>query len=311
MSTDPSDHAGAAGNAAANPGAGAESGPVAGADSDPGAGADSGPGASDESGPVAESPDRARGRVLRVAFVPGAMPEKWFRRYRERTGLALTAFSADDPVLEVHAGRADMALARDPREDDSLHRIRLYDEAPGIAVEREHVLSLVGDGDVVDRGDLEGETVLLDASVGAEPGAVRDMLQVVATGAGVLLAPRPLLRALNARGTTHREIAPAPGAEPTTLWLTWPKAADDELTQELAGIVRGRREGSRRSALADDAAPKKKLTAREKTLAKQARRQAEAGGANRTGKSGGKRGGKPGAPGGRGKGVPRKPRRRR
>ncbi|MFD5867914.1 LysR substrate-binding domain-containing protein [Corynebacterium sp. NPDC060344] len=262
-----------------------------------------------------EAATDAAGRALRVAFVPGAMPEKWFRRFRERTGLALTSFSADDPVLEVAAGRADMALARDPRDDDALHRIRLYDEAPGIAVEKEHVLSLLKDGDVVDRGELEGETVLLDASGGAanpaDPGEVRDMLQVVATGAGVLLAPRPLLRALNARGTTHREIAPADGTAPTTLWLTWPKSGDDELTQELAGIVRGRREGSRRSALSDDDAPKKKLTAREKTLAKQARRQAEKGGAGTGGKPGAKRGGKPAGPGGRGKGGPRKPKRRR
>lgn len=274
--------------------------------------------AADHADPRADATARdvpPRPRALRVAFVPGAMPEKWFRRYRDRTGLELTSFSADDPVVEVHAGRADMALARDPREDDSLHRIRLYDEACGIAVESEHVLSLLKDGDVVDRGDLEGETVLLDASGGdanpADPGEVRDMLQVVATGAGVLLAPRPLLRALNARGTTHREIAPAGDAEPTTLWLTWPKSGDDELTQELAGIVRGRREGSRRSALTADEPPQKKLSAREKTLAKQARRQADKGGAARGGASGSKRGGKPAGPGGRGKSGARKPKRRR
>lgn len=262
-----------------------------------------------------DSLESPRQRVLRVAFVPGAMPEKWFRRYRERTGLALTSFSADDPVLEVAAGRADMALARDPREDEALHRIRLYDEAAGIAVEKEHVLSLLKDGEVVDRADLSGETVLLDASGGdagpADPGAVREMLQVVATGAGVLLAPRPLLRALNARGTTHREIAPADGARPTTLWLTWPKSGDDELTQELVGIVRGRREGSRRSALTAGEPPQKKLSAREKTLAKQARRQADKGGAARGGALGSKRGGKPAGPGGRGKSGARKPKRRR
>ena len=250
-------------------------------------------------------------RVLRVAFVPGAMPEKWFGRYRERTGQGLTSFSADDPVLEVLAGRADMALARDPREDDSLHRIRLYDEAPGIAAEKEHVLALLKDGEVVDRADLDGETVLLDAFAAADPGEVREMLQVVATGAGVVLAPRPLLRALNARGVVHREIAPAPGAEPTTLWLTWPKDGDDELTQELAGIVRGRREGSRRSALAEDETPKKELSAREKTLAKQARRQAETGGGGRSGKSGAKRGGRPGGPGNKKKGGAGKSKRRR
>ena len=177
------------------------------------------------------------------------------------------------------------------------------------------VIRVLKDGEVVDRADLSGETVLLDASGGdagpADPGAVREMLQVVATGAGVLLAPRPLLRALNARGTAHREIALADGARPTTLWLTWPKSGDDELTQELVGIVRGRREGSRRSALTAGEPPQKKLSAREKTLAKQARRQADKGGAARGGAPGSKRGGKPAGPGGRGKSGARKPKRRR
>ncbi|WP_295623930.1 LysR substrate-binding domain-containing protein [uncultured Corynebacterium sp.] len=254
-----------------------------------------------------EVPDDAA-RTLRVAFVPGAMPEKWFRRYRERTGLRLTSFSADDPVLEVAAGRADMALARDPEPDDALHRIRLYDEAPGVAVAKDHVLSLVKDGDVVDRADLDGETVLHDS---VDPSQVRDMLQVVATGAGIALAPRPLLRGLNVRGTTHREIAPEPGAEPTTLWLTWPKAGDDELTQELAGIVRGRREGSRRSALNEEEPPKK-LSAREKTLAKQARREAKNRAAKGTAKATAKGTAKgTGKNGKSGKNGPRKPKRRR
>lgn len=259
-------------------------------------------------------------RVLRIAFVPGVMPEKWFRRYRERTGLDLVARSADDPVAEIAAGRADMALARDPSEDESMHRIRLYDEAPGIAVESGHVLSLVGEGDVVTRPDYEDETVLLDS---ADPGQVRDMLPVVATGAGVVLAPRPLLRSLNARGVTHREIEPAEGREPTAMWLTWPKAGDDELTQEIAGIVRGRREGSRRSALGGGDEPRKKLSAREKTLAKQARRQAAdgagkaGGGAGKTGgRGGGKGGGRGGAKsggkgGGRGRGGAARGKRRR
>ena len=61
----------------------------------------------------------------------------------------------------------------------------------------------------------------------------------------------------------------------TAIWLVWPKAEDDELRQEFVGIVQGRREGSTRTQLGrrkSDEHPKK-LSAREKTLAKQARRQ--------------------------------------
>ena len=40
-----------------------------------------------------------------------------------------------------------------------------------------------------------------------------------------------------------------------TIWLTWPKEHDDDVTQEFVGIVRGRREGSRRSVLGADSGP--------------------------------------------------------
>lgn len=264
---------------------------------------------------------------LRVAFVPGVMPEKWFRRFRDRTSLPLDGFSEDAPLAALADGRARMALVRGEPTDESLHRIRLYDEAPGVAVEKEHVLSVTKDTDVAARDDLEGDTVLLDSADAAE---VREMLPVAATGAGIVLAPRPLLRALNARGVIHREIEPA-GAGPTTIFLAWPKDLDDDVTQEFAGIVRGRREGSRRSTLAgtagkvgsDGGEERPKLTARQKTLAKQQRREAERakrakahggrgkmvsggkggpgkGGSGRSGKGGG-RGGGAGRSGGRGK----------
>ena len=63
MSTEPADHADARDDAAAH------------------AVADVAADASDRVAPPAP-------RALRVAFVPGVMPEKWFRRYRERTGIA-------------------------------------------------------------------------------------------------------------------------------------------------------------------------------------------------------------------------------
>lgn len=252
--------------------------------------------------------------ALRIAFVPGVMPEKWFRRYRERTTLPLTGFSDDEPLTALADGRARMALVRGEPDDDALHRVRLYDEAPGVAVEKEHVLSVTKDTDVAARVDLADDLVLLES---ADPAEVREMLQVVATGAGIVLAPRPLLRALNARGVMHRDVEAAPGAEPTTIWLTWPKEHDDDVTQEFVGIVRGRREGSRRSVLGADSGPageeRPKLSARQKALAKQERRAAAQGDSGGKGGSGGKgskggsggKGGSGSSRGGRGSGASR------
>ena len=260
------------------------------------------------------APDAAEGaapdaaEALRIAFVPGVMPEKWFRRYRERTMLPLTGFSDDEPLTALADGRARMALVRGEPDGDALHRVRLYDETPGVAVEKEHVLSVTKDTDVAAREDLADDLVLLESD---DPAAVRGMLQVVATGAGIVLAPRPLLRALNARGVMHRDVEMAPDSEPTTIWLTWPKELDDDVTQEFVGIVRGRRAGSRRSVLGAESGPaaveeRPKLSARQKALAKQERRAAAQG---RAGGSGGKGGGGAakgtGGRGGRGAGTSR------
>lgn len=258
------------------------------------------------------TPSGAMPDALRIAFVPGVMPEKWFRRYRERTNLPLTGFADDAPLTSLADGRARMALVRGEPEDDDLHRVRLYEEAPGVAVEKEHVLSVTKATDVAAREDLADDLVLLEST---DPAEVREMLQVVATGAGIVLAPRPLLRALNARGVMHRDIEAAPGAQPTAIWLTWLKELDDDVTQEFVGIVRGRREGSRRSVLggadANAGDEPRKLSARQKALAKQERRAAARGDKGGAGGAGGKKGGGKGGGGKSGRGSGRGGSRRR
>ncbi|WP_448852178.1 LysR family transcriptional regulator substrate-binding protein [Corynebacterium sp. 335C] len=225
---------------------------------------------------------------LRVAFVPGVMPAKWFRRWRDRVDVPLAELPADDPVALVAAGEADMALARDPRDDDAMHAIELYREAPGVAVSRDHVAAVLPDGEVVDRAELDDDLVLLDS---ADPAAVREMLPVVASNAGILFAPRPLLHVLGGRAIVDREVSGDLDVR-TRIALTWPKEHDDEVRQEFAGIVRGRRAGSNRGALAgEEAQEKPKRTAREKALAKQERRARAAGGKGGAGGSGGGRGG--------------------
>lgn len=214
--------------------------------------------------------------VLRIVFATGTSPEKWFRRFRDRIPATLHTHAADNPMSDLVNGGADMALVRLESESalpESLHRVRLYDEAWGVAFEKEHVFSLT---ESVPEGLLEDETVLL-TSVDADE--LRQMLPIAATGAGVVVGPRTILKALSKKAVSSSDLVAEEGdTEPlsrTAIWLVWPKAEDDELRQEFVGIVQGRREGSTRTQLGRrkaDEAPKK-LSAREKTLAKQARRQ--------------------------------------
>lgn len=244
-------------------------------------------------------------RRLRIAFVTGASPEKWFRRFSDRTGIAITPLADDDPLALIAAGEADMAIFR--RDgigteagadlDESLHRIHIYDEAWGVAFEKEHVFSVL---DSVDGEELADEILLLESTSAS---ALREMLPVVATGAGIALGPRPILRTLAKKAVGSADVREADElVEKTSIWLAWPKNADDDWRQEFVGVVQGRKEGSRRSVMASPEKPAKNLSAREKTLAKQERRQAagkKGGPGGKTGKPGGKTGPKKG-PKGRG-----------
>ncbi|MGP9724576.1 hypothetical protein ACT3SZ_11240 [Corynebacterium sp. AOP40-9SA-29] len=195
-------------------------------------------------------------QYLKVVFAPGAVPGKWFGRFDERMdGWKAASASADDPLAYVLSGAADIALVRlsdgwdgmaDSNVDDSamerlgLHRVVLYDEQPGVAVPKEHVLEAVGENEEVTAADMDGEMVLYR---GVDPAAVREHLDVVASNVGVVVAPRPLLRAVNRRGVVHRRLA---GQSPTRIALVWLRERDDDVVQQFVGICRGRRSSSSR-----------------------------------------------------------------
>lgn len=237
---------------------------------------------------------------LRVAFVPGVVPTKWFRRWNDRMDVPLSEIPHDDPAQLIATGEADMALVRTHAVDSELHEVTLYDEARGIATAKDHVLSVTAEFDEVTPADLAGEVILVTST---DPAEVREMLPVVASGAGVLFAPRPLLRVLGGRGIIDRTISDETASDlpSTAIRLIWSKERDDEVTQEFVGIVKGRRPGSTRGQTSqpDAVAEPVKLTARQKTFAKQARREASSSAAQKK-RSGGAGGGK-GKAGGVGK----------
>ena len=203
--------------------------------------------------------------MLRLSFVTGTEPGKWFTRFRDRTAHGrLLATESEDPVAELLDARADLALARlpDPRVTDEHHVVELYREAPGIALPKDSELTLL---DELTPGDIEGEIINWSTPPDGriDIPAVRTGLQVVAANVGVLIAPRPLIRVLSRRQIEHRDFR---GDVPATIIaLVWRKVDDSGAIQDFVGIAKGRTSNSSRQA-----APKR--TAREKALAKQQRR---------------------------------------
>lgn len=206
--------------------------------------------------------------MLSLGFVTGVEPDKWVRRYRENTrhgGIA--AHGLADPVIPLIDGRIDVALVRlpDPRIDDRFHVIELYDEEAGIAVPKDSVFAEVGD--TLGPRDVDGETVNYriadDGTLDVD--ALRTALQVVAANVGIALAPRPALKVLSKKQVVH--LGYRDRSMPVTrIALAFPKERDSDAVQDFVGVAKGRTANSSRQA-----APKR--SAREKTLAKQQRRE--------------------------------------
>lgn len=195
---------------------------------------------------------------LKVVFVPGLLPDKWFRRFDDRHGNAsrgtnprvrIASAVADDPLPYVLHGKADVAFVRmDSRGREgvvkdaeasghSIHLIELYEEQPGVAVPKDNPIALFPQ---VSSQDLEDEKIMWapqppDFRVNIPD--VRSALEVVAANVGVVIAPRPLLRVINKRGV--KDVALSDG-RPSQLAMVWLQSRDNRDIQNLVGIVRGR-----------------------------------------------------------------------
>ncbi|MCX7444416.1 LysR family transcriptional regulator substrate-binding protein [Corynebacterium sp. P7003] len=229
---------------------------------------------------------RSVGSVLSIVFVTGTAPGKWFERFAERTGHREPVNrESGDPVSLLINGEADLALVRlpDVRIDETFHLVRLYEEQPGVAVPRDSELTLV---DTLGDEDIADQKVFYSPGTGGvvDVGEVEQAVDVVATGVGVVIAPRPLLRRLGSRRTENRGYR---NGTPTTIALVWRVADDCDIIQDFVGIARGRTGASSRTV-------QPKRSASEKAAAKKARR-AAAGGEVRRRSAGQKRAGRGGA----------------
>lgn len=219
--------------------------------------------------------------MLRLSFATGTEPGKWFDRFRANTAhRGLKATGSDDPIALLIAGEADVALARVPSDPQvrldarltatgrETHTVRLYTEAPGVAVPRDSVYHQAG-GDIIDADDLSKEHVNYriadDARVDVD--ALRSALQVVAANVGIAIAPRPLLKVLAKKQVIVRGLDDA-AVPATDIALVWFRDCDSDAIQDFVGVARGRGANSSRQA-----SPKR--SARDKAKAKQARRASE------------------------------------
>jgi DNA-binding transcriptional LysR family regulator len=189
-------------------------------------------------------------RVLRVAYVAGVTPGKWIRRWEERVQhVPLQAFMADDgaQVQVLHDGSADLSFVRLPVEREGLSVIPLYEEQPVVVAPKGHEISVFEE---VALADLEQEAFLDVAALGGPEAA----LEVVATGAGLVVLPMSVARHFNVKDTVARRLTGAPATE---IAVAWPADSTDEVIEEFIGIVRGRTAQSSRQPSAQPVKPKK------------------------------------------------------
>ncbi len=189
-------------------------------------------------------------RVLRFAYVAGVTPGKWIRRWEERVlDIPLQSFMSDDGAqLEVlRNGSADLSFVRLPVDREGLNVIPLYEEQPVVVAPKGHEISVFEE---VAMADLAEESFLDVNALGGPEQA----MQVVASGAGLVILPMSVARHFNVKDTVARRLT---GAPVTEIALAWPGGSTDQVIEEFIGIVRGRTAQSSRQPSAQQEKPKK------------------------------------------------------
>ncbi len=189
---------------------------------------------------------------FRVGFVTGATPDKWAGVWRTRFArdpLELVPLAQEEQEDRVREGTLDMAIVRLPIDRDGLHCIPLYDELQVAVMSTENVLTLAEE---VTTADLAAEQLVLPHPSGWTPEVeqlawpamtVKDAVEVVAGGTGVVIVPMSIARLHHRRDVTYRVVS---DLAPTKVGLAWLIDNDDPWVQRFIGIVRGRTERSSR-----------------------------------------------------------------
>jgi DNA-binding transcriptional LysR family regulator len=202
---------------------------------------------------------RAKERpVLSIAFVPGVTLTKWTRAWDERhPGSRLQVSPTDDALAAVLEGSADVGFVRLPISDDAtatrLNIIRLYSEVPVAVLPKEHPLAQAPTIRLADLADTAladtapADTAPVNNTVLEVTSTVKDAVELVAAGAGVLLVPQSVARLYNRKDVVAVPITDAPETTIALIWLAGPTDTGPADTgkrsaaiDDFVGIVRGR-----------------------------------------------------------------------
>lgn len=207
---------------------------------------------------------------MRLGAIPGATPDKWVTRWRERYpdfALSVDRFDEAGQLERLRAGTVDVGYIRFPEDaqaptGDDLHRVWLYREAPVVCASRDHWVAAAETSVTWDEISAEAffdpaELDTFDAEqpaddvhrpkLGADLAAGERMaLEVVASGAGLVILPNSVARMLARRDIVIRQVEGLPGYD---VGLAWLRAADGPVIQEFIGVARGRKPGSGRSEI--------------------------------------------------------------
>lgn len=217
--------------------------------------------------------------ALAVGFVPGVMPDKWFKRWRER--YQVLAPLADLPLGEgqglagLEAG-LDMVLLRpdwEPaaRDKQTYHLVSLYREEAVLLLPKEHLLTLL---ETVPLTELAEEKLIQSADsleawgpeaqillpLARELEGLEDVSQqveMVAAGLGLLVLPLSLARFYHRKDLTYRPLEGLGQQEVALVWLRQEWSQEQEaIVQDFVGICRGRKASSHRSQQEVQTSPK-------------------------------------------------------
>lgn len=214
---------------------------------------------------------------MRLGAIPGATPDKWVTRWRERYpdfALSVERFDEAGQLERLHAGTVDVGYIRFPEDaqaptGEDLHRVWLYREAPVVCASRDHWVAAaessvtweeISAEPFFDPAEMLQETQAADAEQaallaadvhtpkqGADLAAGERMaLEVVASGTGLVVLPNSVARMLARRDIVIREIEGIAGYD---VGLAWLREADSPVIQEFIGVARGRKPGSGRSEI--------------------------------------------------------------
>ncbi|MGI5204808.1 LysR family transcriptional regulator substrate-binding protein [Spirillospora sp. CA-108201] len=192
---------------------------------------------------------------FRLAYVPGVTPAKWAGVWAERVRdvpLRLVQLPAAEVVPLLRKGDVDAAFVRLPVDREALHVIPLYLETTVVVVPKAHTVAAVEEVELADLADEDVfeplDEVLAWGDRPGQPAFTRpentaDAIELVASGAGILLLPQSLARLHHRRDLTYRTVTDAPQSQ---IGLAWLEAVTTDLMEELIGIVRGRTPNSSR-----------------------------------------------------------------